>query len=233
MTKDRNRIIEDLIDAFRLFHYFRMDDLVYTHLSVRDPEDANSYVVNRRAVLFKDVALDALVRLGINDERVDPEVVLEAAHEIHAPLYRERPELRCVMHLHSPYGSVFSALEQKILMLHQFSLHFIGKRTAYLAYDGLVTHATKGQRLAHHMKEAQVAIMKNHGLLSVGTTVREAFARIYYLEQACRIQLEALKSGAPIVEIPEPLAESTAAELDGPNQLMSEREWDSITRLVR
>lgn len=223
----------DLVAAFHLFHHFGMDDLVSTHLSMRDPGYHNKYLVNRRAVTFQHITEPDLRSVEIDARKIDTNDILETAHEIHAPIYRARDNARCVMHLHPPYGSIFSITGQKLLMLHQFSLHFAGERIAYVPYDGLITDSAGGDMLVRAIKNANAAILQNHGLLTIASSVREAFNLMYYLEQACRIQLEATKVSQNLLIVPDPVAQRAARQLESPSESISDEEWQAITRIVR
>ena len=189
--KDKNA--QNLIDAYHLFADLHMDDLTYTHLSARHSEKNNMYFINALDVLFKEVDKTNLLC-------VDLEGVIHGknkmgynitGHQIHSAIYKARPEINAVMHLHTVAGVAVSALKEGLLPLSQFAMHF-HHNIAYHTYEGLVLNKQAMEKLLENFTTQSALILRNHGLLTVGKTIEEAFFYMYYLEKACQVQCKAM-----------------------------------------
>ena len=222
----------DLAAACRLFQQLGWDDLVYTHLSARVPGDAARFLINPYDLMFDEVTASSLVAVDPEGQPLEPGALNPAGFTIHAGIYAARPDVLAVVHLHSPAGSVVSTLAEGLLPLHQFSMQF-HDRIAYHSYEGLALDAAEGDRLATDLGTRWAMILRNHGLLTAGRSVSEAFTLLYYLEQACRIQAAALATGRPLV-LPSPeICERTARQYEEDGQPGAREGPALLRRLAR
>lgn len=193
---------QDLAAAYRLLAVFGMTDLVYTHLSVRLPGAAHRFLVNPYGLLFEEITASSLVVVDAAGEPAQATSwpVNPAGFVIHSAIHLGRPDAHCVMHTHTLAGMAVAAQDQGILPLNQMSMEFHGK-VAIHDYEGIADcdNLAERDRLARDLGSKPCLILRNHGLLTVGRTVAEAFYWMYYLEQACRIQLAAQAGGAKLV----------------------------------
>jgi ribulose-5-phosphate 4-epimerase/fuculose-1-phosphate aldolase len=203
---DEQALRVDLAAAYRLLAHFDMTDLVYTHLSVRLPGEAHRFLVNPYGYLFEEITASSLVVVDADGLPTQPtsHAVNPAGFVIHSAIHRSRADAACVMHTHTLAGMAIAAQREGILPLNQISLEFHGD-VAFHAYEGIAAddNLSERERLVRDLGTRNALILQNHGLLAVGRTVAEAFYRTYYLEQACRIQVAAQSTGAPL-HVPSP-----------------------------
>ncbi len=213
---------EDLAAAYRLIALFGMTDLVFTHLSVRLPGEGHRFLVNPYGLLFEEITASSLVEVDAEGEPTQPTSwrVNPAGFVIHSALHQGRSDANCVMHTHTLAGMAVAAQQGGLLPLNQMSIEFHG-RVALHEYEGVAAddNLDERQRLVRDMGDRPAMILRNHGLLTAGRTVAEAFYWMYYLEQACRIQVTAQSTGAPLSMPPEAVLERTQAQFTiGPNK---------------
>jgi ribulose-5-phosphate 4-epimerase/fuculose-1-phosphate aldolase len=192
---------EDLAAAYRLIAHFGMTDLVFTHLSVRVPGDGHRFLVNPYGLLFEEITASSLVLVDAEGEPRQPTSwpVNPAGFVIHSAVHRGRDNANCVMHTHTLAGMAVAAQQGGLLPLNQMMMEFIGQ-VALHDYEGVAAddNLSERERLVQDLGDKPAMILRNHGLLTVGHTVAEAFYWMWYLEQSCRIQLAAQSSGAPL-----------------------------------
>ncbi|BAT18634.1 class II aldolase/adducin family protein [Asaia bogorensis] len=190
---------EELAAAYRLYAQFGLTDMVYTHLSVRLPGEGHRFLVNPYGLLFEEITASSLV---VVDSEGHPQQetswpVNPAGFVIHSAVHRAHPEADCVMHSHTLAGMAIAAQEEGILPLNQINMEFYG-RIGFHPYEGIAAddNLSERERLVRDLGDHMGLILQNHGLLTIGSTVAQAFYRMYYLEQACRVQLAAQSTGA-------------------------------------
>ena len=192
---------EDLAAAYRLIALHGMTDLVFTHLSVRVPGEGHRFLVNPYGLLFEEITASSLVLVDADGEprQPTPWPVNPAGFVIHSAVHRGRDNANCVMHTHTLAGMAVAAQQGGLLPLNQMMMEFMG-RVAIHDYEGVAAddNLSERERLVQDLGDKPAMILRNHGLLTVGHTVAEAFYWMWYLEQSCRIQLAAQSSGAPL-----------------------------------
>jgi ribulose-5-phosphate 4-epimerase/fuculose-1-phosphate aldolase len=206
---------EDLAAAYRLIALFGMTDLVFTHLSVRIPGDGHRFLVNPYGMLFEEITASSLVEVDADGEPQQPTnwPVNPAGFVIHSAVHRGHPDAACVMHTHTLAGMAIAAQEGGLLPLNQMMMEISG-RVVLHDYEGIAAddNLSERERIVRDLGDAPCMILRHHGLLTVGPTVAAAFYYMYYLEQACRIQLAAQSSGARLVLPPSEVVERTRAQ---------------------
>jgi ribulose-5-phosphate 4-epimerase/fuculose-1-phosphate aldolase len=209
---------EDLAAAYRLIALFGMTDLVFTHLSVRLPGDGHRFLVNPYGLLFEEITASSLV--AVDSEGAPAQEtswpVNPAGFVIHSAVHRERPDAACVMHTHTLAGMTVAAQTGGLQPLSQLSIEFHGEIGIH-DYEGIAAddNLDERQRLIRDLGDGHALILRNHGLLTVGRTVAEAFYWMYYLEQACRIQVAAQSTGVPLSIPPDAVVARTARQFSG------------------
>ena len=193
---------EDLAAAYRLIAHFGMTDTVYTHLSARLPGPGNRFLVNPYGLLFEEITASSLVEVDASGEPAQATQwpVNPAGFVIHSALHMGRPDAHCVMHTHTLAGMTVAAQQGALLPLNQISMEFLDQ-VALHDYEGVADddNLSERDRLVRDLGQSRhCMILRTHGLLTVGATVAEAFYWMYYLEQACRIQISAQSTGAPL-----------------------------------
>ncbi|MEC5386433.1 class II aldolase/adducin family protein [Uliginosibacterium sp. H3] len=191
----------DLAAAYRLAGQFGWHDLLGTHFSVRVPGTTNQYLVNPFGLFFEEITASSLVKidtdgnvLSASEHGVNP-----AADEIHGGIYAARPDVNAIMHLHSVAGTGVATQKGGLLPISQNAI-LLQVRTRYYDYGGSGIDSKECAKLVAALGDGSVLFLRNHGTLSAGRTIGEAFALIARIERACQIQLAAQAGGeiAPI-----------------------------------
>jgi len=192
---------EDLAAAYRLIAHFGMTDLVFTHLSVRVPGEGHRFLVNPYGLLFEEITASSLVVVDAEGapQQATSWPVNPAGFVIHSAVHMGRDDAQCVMHTHTLAGMAVAAQDGLLLPLNQMMMEF-ADRVALHDYEGIAAddNLSERDRLVRDLGDKSCMILRHHGLLTVGRTVAEAFYYMWYLEQACRIQLAAQSSGAKL-----------------------------------
>ncbi|MBX3568114.1 MAG: class II aldolase/adducin family protein [Rhizobiaceae bacterium] len=224
---------EDLAAAYRLIARFGMDDIIHTHISARLPAEPDLLLINRYGDLFREVTPASLAVIDHHGQQMRGEQVPinTAGIVIHTAVHAARPDAVCVMHTHTAAGVAVSCLEEGLLPLNQTSLMFYGQ-VGYHEFEGIALDRDEQERLVADLGSHRAMILRNHGLLTVGRSVGEAFALMYNLEQACRIQLAALGTGRPIHMPSDAVCQRTAAQYDADPDGAAELEWLALRRLA-
>ena len=188
----------DLAVAFRLFARFGFDEGIAGHITVRDPEFPHQFWVNPYAVHFSRIkASDLLLideqgRVAEGSRRTN-----KAAFWIHSSVHNARPDVVAVAHAHSIHGRAFAALSKTLDPIIQESCAFYRDHVLFDEYRGLVLEQTEGERIAARLGQQRAAILRHHGLLTVGGSVAEAAWWFIAMDRACQMQLLADAAGTP------------------------------------
>ncbi|MDZ7644471.1 MAG: class II aldolase/adducin family protein [Woeseiaceae bacterium] len=205
----------DLAACYRLIAHFGWDDLVFTHVSARVPGPDEHFLINAYGMLFEEMTASSLVKVDRKGEKVleSPYPVNPAGFTIHSAVHAARPDVACVLHTHTTAGVAVSAQADGLRPLSQaalFPLISIG----YHAYEGVALNEDEKPRLVADLGEANNLVLQNHGLLTVGPTIADAFLNMYVLETACRTQLLAQSTGGPLIEVQGEILAGIAAQAE-------------------
>ncbi len=185
---------QQLVDGYRIFASYGWGDDGAGHISARDPEHQHSFWLLRYGVAFADARVDDLVRVLDNGEPVDgaPGASINpAAHFIHTPIHRTRPDVIAVAHTHSGYGTPFAALARPLRMTSQEACAFTDRQGVFLGEELDVTDLDAGHRLAEAGCSARLLVLANHGLLTVGASVAETVGWFLLAERAAEVEIKA------------------------------------------
>jgi ribulose-5-phosphate 4-epimerase/fuculose-1-phosphate aldolase len=183
----------DLAACYRLVALYGWDDLVFTHISARVPGPDHHFLINPYGLLFEEITASSLVKVDANGEKVgpSPHPVNPAGFVIHSAVHAARPDVACVLHLHTKAGVAVSAQSGGLLPISQqatISLTSLG----YHDYEGIALRDEEKPRLVADLGANACLILRNHGLLTVGRTIADAFLTMYTLQSACEVQIAAL-----------------------------------------
>ncbi|HEX7380741.1 MAG TPA: class II aldolase/adducin family protein [Nevskiaceae bacterium] len=223
----------DLAAAYRLVAMYRWDDLVFTHISARVPGEEGQFLINPYGMLFDEITASSLVKIDFDARKLmpSPYEVNPAGFTIHSAIHAARPDVACVMHVHEVYGVAVSAQKRGLLPLSQHSMVPLTS-LAYHDYEGIALRDEEKPRLQHDLGSKRFMILRNHGLLTVGASVAEAFVNMYFLCAACRIQVLAQGDDAPLSRIPDAVLARSREDLrqgtleKGPEELL----WPGLLR---
>src|SRR5438132_113446 len=192
----------DLAAAYRLVALFKWDDLVFTHISARVPGTDGEFLINPYGFMFEEVTASSLVKIDLAGNKLEdsPFPVNPAGFTIHSAIHSARHEAQCVLHVHSLNGVAVSAQKGGVLPLSQQSI-FVLASLAYHDYEGVALRDDEKPRLVKDLGDRSFLMLRNHGLLTVGPTVAEAFLNMYLFESVCSIQVRAMAGGSELVHV--------------------------------
>lgn len=203
----------NLAAAYRLVALFGWDDLVFTHISVRLPGPDHHFLINPYGFLFEEITASSLVKIDLQGNKVgdSPYMVNPAGFTIHSAVHAAREDALCVMHTHSINGVAVSAQKNGLLPLSQQSL-FVLSSLGYHDYEGVALNEAEKPRLVRDLGNNNFLMLRNHGLLTVGATVADAFLSMYLFEASCMVQVRALAGGGELVPVPQPIVDGIQAQ---------------------
>ncbi|HEY8356112.1 MAG TPA: class II aldolase/adducin family protein [Ramlibacter sp.] len=201
----------ELAAAYRLFAQLGWHELIYNHLTARVP-GTPYFLINPFGLMYREVTAGSLLKIDLEGNKVEPSpyTVNPAGFIVHGAVHAARADAHCVMHTHTTAGQVVSCQAEGLLPL-SFNAMFYGDRVAYHAFEGITLEREECGRLAAHLGDRNVMILRNHGLLVCGPTIGDAFAEHYMLQRACEVQVAAQASGAKLV-LPDPQVAARASE---------------------
>jgi ribulose-5-phosphate 4-epimerase/fuculose-1-phosphate aldolase len=192
----------DLAAAYRLVAAFKWDDLVFTHVSARVPGPGHEFLINPYGLMFEEITASSLVKVDAAGNKLDdsPFPVNPAGFIIHSAIHAARHDALCVLHVHSLNGIAVSAQQGGVLPLSQQSI-FVLSSLGYHDYEGVALRDDEKPRLVSDLGKSHFLMLRNHGLLTVGTTIADAFLNMYLFESVCTIQVRAMAGGSPLTHI--------------------------------
>ena len=186
----------DLAACYRLVAAYGWSDLVFTHISARVPGPDHHFLINPYGLMFDEITASSLVKVDRDCNKLSdsPFPVNPAGFVIHSAIHAVRDDAGCVLHTHSRAGVAVSAQKGGVLPISQQSTFVLGS-LAYHDYEGVAVRDDEKARLQADLGQANYLMLRNHGLLTVGRTVPEAFLFMYVFENTCRIQIDAQAGG--------------------------------------
>lgn len=230
-TAEEHAVRENLATAYRLLAHLQLDDLTYTHLSARIP-GADHYYIYPLGQLFSEVTADSLLKVSMEGEVLEGSEMQynKTGYVLHSSVYLARPDVNAVFHLHTAAGVAVSCMEKGLLPLSQFSFHFYN-RMSYHNYHSLALDTDfHGKKMAADLGKNFAMLLRNHGTLTCGKTIHEAFFYTYYLEQACKVQCLALNSQQNLIYPAADICEQAAQDMRGFEVDLGFRDWQALRR---
>lgn len=220
----------DLAAAYRLAALKGWADGTATHISARVPEEEN-FLINPHGLLFEEVTASNLVKVDLGGNIVGEAgyPINPAGFVVHSAIHEAREDAGCVIHLHTANGVALSCLDCGLLPISQTAMLIVDE-VGYHDYEGVAVDLDERARLAQNLGERSILILRNHGMLTMGANVAEAFVRMTMLENASAIQLKVLATGSGISPIAPSAAAKTALvgkRIAGPAAL---RDWAAFRR---
>lgn len=202
----------ELAAAYRLTALFKWDDLIATHISARLPGAQDRFLINPYGLLFEEVTASSLITVDLDGNKLDDSrhEVNPAGFTIHSAIHAARHDAECVMHTHTLNGTAVSAQIEGVLPLSQQSI-LVLQSLGYHDYEGIALREDEKPRLVSSLGGNDFLMLRNHGLLTVGRSIGEAFVFMYLFEAVCSIQVRALAGGQALSRI-DPAIIATARE---------------------
>jgi len=227
-TERQTRI--DLAACYRLTVHFGYDDIIWNHISARIPGRDEAFLINPLGLRYDEICASNLVKVDLDGQVLDGGAETNVTgFVIHSAIHRKRPDVQCVMHTHTPGGLAVSALAEGLMPMVQDAYMFVDN-IRYHDYEGLSTDMAERERLAESLGEGSAMILRNHGLLTAGRSIAEAFMTLHYLERACRVQMSVLASGREIQLPPDEVVAKAAEQYR--SFWPGSYEWPALIRLM-
>ena len=224
----------DLAACYRLVAEHGWGDLIYTHISARVP-NTDHYLVNAFGLTFDEVTASNLVKVDLQGKGLDGSEfqINPAGFTIHSAIHQVRHDAQCVIHLHTKATIAVATIEGGLKPWSQYAMFAIAS-LSYHDYEGLAVDEDEKARLQSDLAQNNHMLLHNHGGLTLGATVGDAFMRFYDLQRACEIQMELLQSGQPIIEIPQSIVDGIYAQANivHSGESGGQKAWPAMLRRV-
>lgn len=204
----------DLAACYRIVAHYGWDDLIFTHISARVPGGQHHFLINPYGMLFDEITASSLVKVDLAGEKVEPSEfdINPAGFVIHSAIHEARDDAGCVLHLHTVAGIAVAAQAAGLLPVSQQSIFPLAS-LSYHDYEGVALNPEEKRRLVADLGDTNFMILRNHGLLTCGRTISDAFLFMFTLQRACEIQVAA-QAGGDLIPIPSPILAGAKAQSD-------------------
>jgi ribulose-5-phosphate 4-epimerase/fuculose-1-phosphate aldolase len=226
----------DLAACYRLVEMYGMSDMMANHISARVPGEEGTYLINPYGMMYEEITASSLIKVDLDGNVLaKPDFgalnygINKAGAVIHGAIHGARPEVGCVIHTHSWASMAVSSLECGLLPITQTAMRFL--KIGYHDYQGVVLKTEEQESLLRDLGNGEALILRNHGALTVGRSVGEAFNWMHRLELACRSQLAAMACNSPFMRVPQPVLEETWNNYQpGTRRPYGLMEWPALLR---
>ena len=229
-----NELKHDLAAAFRWTARLNMNEGIANHYSVCLP-NSNDFYVNGSGLHFSSIKASDMVLVEqnkIEEIKNNPELVDPTALNIHGTIHRKVPHARCILHVHSKYATALSTLKDPVLKpIDQNTMRFFNRVSMFNDFGGL-GFEEESNKMASAIGNNSLLLLANHGILTVGQTVADAFDKLYYFERACETYITALSTNAELNVVDSKIAEKTAQEWENYPVNMGQQHLDEIKKIL-
>lgn len=225
----------DLAACYRLVAMQGWDDLIYTHISARIP-DSEYLLINAFGLAFEEITASNLVKIDIDGNIIDTNCPFEinpAGFTIHSAVHQARHEEQCVLHLHTNDTIAVASLEKGLLPLSQYAMFALASMS-YHNYEGLAVNEDEKVRLQQDLGNANFMLLRNHGALTLGKTIGDAFMHMYDLTRACQIQLQIMSTNMQPIYAPQEIVDGIKAQANIVHTGLTggQKSWPAMLRRV-
>ncbi len=227
----------DLAACYRLMDRYGMTDMIYNHITNRISGKEDRILINLYGLLYREITASSLVEIDYDGKIIrKPETAYtlgRAGWVIHGCIHRARPDVHCVIHTHTRAGMAVSAMRSGLLCITQTASRF-HNRIAYHNFEGPATDTDEQARLVEDLGSHNAMILRNHGLLTCGASVAQAFNLMYQLEMSCRAQVDAMAAGLQEIIVPDDAVLDRSSYLFQPaaHRAYGELEWHALMRML-
>ncbi|QET06080.1 MULTISPECIES: class II aldolase/adducin family protein [Cupriavidus] len=226
----------DLAACYRLVELYGMADMMANHISVRVPDEEGAFLINAYGMMYEEITASSLIKVDHAGNILSkPDFgdlnygINKAGYVIHSAVHHARPEVACVIHTHSWASMAISSLACGLQPLTQTAMRFL--KIGYHDYQGVVLDTAEQESLIADLGTGEALILRNHGALTVGNTVGEAFNWMHRLELACRAQIGAMACNTPMQHVPQDVLEATWNNYQpGTRRPYGVMEWPALLR---
>jgi ribulose-5-phosphate 4-epimerase/fuculose-1-phosphate aldolase len=232
----------DLAACYRLVDLYGMTDLHLNHISARVPGNEEHFLINPFGMMYEEITASSLIKVDLAGNIIansNPDYGINlAGYVIHSAIHGARHDVACVLHTHTNAGMAVSCLKCGLLPMTQTAMRW--STIAYHDFEGVAVDTDERERLVEDLGDCEVMILRNHGLLSVGQSIGQAFNSIYRLERACQTQLLAQACNSEISMPPQTVIARSNAQLTvmpspdakGKKRAHGSLEWPALKRML-
>ena len=225
-----NRV--NLAACYHLAEYFQMSDIIWNHITSKTSKEKETFLINPFGLRYDEITASNLVEVTPEGKVINSDSSInDTGYIIHGAIHRARKDITCVMHTHSRAGLAVSCLEEGLQPMIQDAAIFYN-RVSYHDWEGMSTESEECERLSKSLGKNNVMILRNHGLLTCGTTIAEAFMLMYYLDRACKNQIDTMSTGMKLNVPSDNIMEFAAGQYDDPRFKLGKHEWPALLRLL-
>jgi ribulose-5-phosphate 4-epimerase/fuculose-1-phosphate aldolase len=221
----------DLAAAYCLIAHYGWGDVIYNHSSMRVPGEDRKFLIKRHELLYTEVTASNLVKVDMDADLDESAGVNRPGFTLHGGVLASRADVNCAVHVHTELGMAISGLKSGLRMVSQAAIRFYN-RIGYHVYEGITEDFSERARINAALGSNRALILHNHGLLTVGATVREAFVLMKTLIEAARIQLTMEATGGALIEIPNNVCEKTAKQYAHHDSGRGSADWPAYLRML-
>ena len=225
-----NRV--NLAASYHLADYFQMSDIIWNHITSKTSKEKETFLINSFGLRYDEITASNLVEVTPDGNVINSDSAInDTGYIIHGAIHRARKDITCVMHTHSRAGLAVSCFEDGLQPMIQDAAIFYN-RVSYHDWEGMSTESEECERLSKSLGKNNVMILRNHGLLTCGTTIAEAFMLMYYLDRACKNQIDTMSTGMKLNVPSDNIMEFAAGQYDDPRFKLGKHEWPALLRLL-
>ena len=225
-----NRV--NLAACYHLADYFQMSDIIWNHITSKTSNEKETFLINSFGLRYDEITASNLVEVTPEGKVINSDSPInDTGYIIHGAIHRTRKDIVCVMHTHSRAGLAVSCFEDGLQPIIQDAAIFYN-RVSYHDWEGMSTESEECERLSKSLGKNNVMILRNHGLLTCGTTIAEAFMLMYYLDRACKNQIDTMSTGMKLNVPSDNIMEFAAGQYDDPRFKLGKHEWPALLRLL-
>jgi len=224
-----------LAACYRIFDYLGWAELIYNHITVKLPGDKEHFLINPYGLHYSEVTASNLVKVDIEGNIVEPTdyEVNTAGIIIHTAIHGARHDVQCITHTHTDAGMAVACSEDG-LRSDNFYSALLHNRIAYHDFEGITVMDDEKPRLLANMGDKNMLILRNHGLLSCGRTIPEAFYSMWAMQRSCEIQVACDATGNALIPVADEVLERTGQlmAIQSMGQPAGELEFKAMTRII-
>jgi ribulose-5-phosphate 4-epimerase/fuculose-1-phosphate aldolase len=221
----------ELAAVYRLLAHYGWDDVIYNHSSMRVSGEPRMFLMKRHELLYTEVTASNLAKVSMDEDLDESAGVNRPGFTLHGGVLSGRDDVNCAIHVHTRTGMAIAGMKRGLRMVSQPAIRFYN-RIGYHDYEGITEDFEERQRINRDLGKNRAMIMRNHGLLTVGASAREAFVLMHYLMDAAEIQLKMEAAGGELVEIPPEVCEKTAAQFEHHDRGRGSADWPAYLRTL-
>ena len=225
-----NRV--NLAACYHLADHFQMTDIIWNHITSKTSKDKETFLINKFGLRYNEITASNLLEIDLEGNVISGDGEINyTGYVIHGAVHKAKKNIHCVMHTHTRAGLAISCLKDGLKPIFQDAAIF-HNRVSYHDWQGMSTEVEECKDIAKNLGNNKVMILRNHGLLTCGETIGEAFILMYYLDKACKNQLDTMSTGLETIVPSDNIMEYAAGQYEDPRFRLGKHEWPALLRLL-